>query len=69
MGNDKESPPYIQIFNPWTQQINYDDNCVYIKKWVPELKNVPNADIHKWNVKCDEYIKKGVQYVRPIVDH
>ena len=69
VGNGTDAQPYFRIFNPWTQQLNFDENCLYIKKWIPELKSVPNADIHKWSVKCDEYIKKGIKYVRPIIDH
>ena len=46
----------------------------YVKKWVPELKNVPNKFIHKpWEVelKYQEAIKTiiGKDYPGPIVVH
>lgn len=27
----------------------FDPECIYIKKWLPELKNIPNKDLYKWN--------------------
>lgn len=33
--NSTNEPPYCRIFNPWKQQIDYDYECKYIKKWVP----------------------------------
>ena len=41
VGNGTDAQPYFRIFNPWTQQANYDPQCSYIKKWIPELKQVP----------------------------
>jgi len=32
----------------------FDPNCEYIKKWLPELKNIPNKELYKW----DENIQK-----------
>ena len=69
VGNGTDSQPYFRIFNPWTQQKNYDQNCLYIKKWIPELKGIPNDDIHKWDKTHKEYLKKGIKYYAPILDH
>lgn len=52
VGNGTDAQPYFRIFNPWSQQANYDPECVYIKRWVPELRFIPNEDIHKWNLTC-----------------
>ena len=69
VGNGTDAAPYFRIFNPWTQQKNYDENCNYIKKWIPALKEVPNADIHRWD-KCHvDYLKEGVAYYPPIIKH
>jgi deoxyribodipyrimidine photo-lyase len=69
VGNGTDAQPYFRIFNPWTQQLNFDEQCLYIKKWIPELKNVPVADIHKWNDSHSVYIKKGIKYPKPIIEH
>lgn len=61
-----DSQPYFRIFNPWLQQKKFDPKCEYIKKWVPELKNISNKIIHTWlNTKAPA-IKN---YPRPIVNH
>lgn len=56
----------MRIFNCWLQQKNFDPDCVYIKKWVPELENVPVEDIVRWDWRWTAH--KGVYY-KPIVDH
>lgn len=43
----------------------FDSNCLYIKKWIPELKNIPNKDLYKWNNTI--YTKYKVHYP-PIFD-
>jgi len=41
-----DAQPYFRIFNPWLQQKKFDPECVYIKGWIPELKNIDNKIIH-----------------------
>ena len=43
-----DSQPYFRILNPWRQSAKFDPEAVYIKHWVPELEQVPAADIHNW---------------------
>lgn len=64
-GTGVDSQPYFRIFNPWRQQINHDYDCVYIKKWVEELRNIDNNVIHNWGTEC---VNHDV-YVKPIVDY
>lgn len=68
--NGVDASPYFRIFNPWTQSEKFDKDCEYIKKWVPELKGVPNKDIHNW-FKPEVHLKwlKEVDYFEPIVVH
>ena len=48
----------------------FDKEGLYVKKWVPELKNVPKKFIHKpWELKNDKIIKLGSDYPEPIVIH
>ncbi len=48
VGVAKHSLPYFRVFNPFRQSKIYDPECEYIKKWVPELKNIPPVHIHNW---------------------
>ena len=56
--------PYFRIFNPWSQQLKFDPDCIYIKKWVPELKKEDAHTIHHWYEQ-----EKKSHYPSPIVDH
>ena len=62
-----DAAPYFRIFNPWTQSERFDPNCEFIKKWIPELSNVDNKDIHKWNINHKKYT--DVNYPMPMLEH
>lgn len=66
-GTGADSQPYFRILNPFLQSKKYDPDASYIKRWVPELKDVPAQDIHKWNVVYANY--KDIKYPKPIVDY
>ena len=66
-GSGADSQPYFRIFNPWLQGENFDPNCEYIKKWVPELKDVPVKDILHWEDTYSQY--KNIKYPRPICNY
>lgn len=73
-GCGADAAPYFRIFNPILQGEKFDKEGIYVKKWVPELKNVPNKFIHKpWEMelKYQEAIKTiiGKDYPGPIVVH
>ena len=73
-GCGADAAPYFRIFNPILQGEKFDKDGLYVKKWVPELKNVPNKFIHKpWEMetKYQEAIKTiiGKDYPLPIVIH
>ena len=54
----------IRIYNPIKQGIDHDPDGIFIKKWLPELRNVPKKYIHKpW--EDIDYIK---EYNPPIVE-
>lgn len=60
-----DAQPYFRIFNPWVQQKKFDPECIYIKRWIPELKTVSSQNIHRW-YKQESPINN---YPLPIVDH
>ena len=67
-GTGADSQPYFRIFNPFLQSQNHDPNCKYIKRWIPELAEVPNEIIHDWNdLKKRREINSN--YPSPIVDY
>jgi deoxyribodipyrimidine photo-lyase len=57
-----DAQPYFRIFNPWLQQKKFDSECQYIKKWVPELREISVANIHA------EIGGRG-NYPEPVVIH
>ena len=59
-GGGADSQEYFRIFNPWSQSADNDPDAVYIKRWVPELADVPSRDIHQPNTET---------YIEPIVDY
>ncbi|MCC5832195.1 MAG: deoxyribodipyrimidine photo-lyase [Chlamydiales bacterium] len=59
-----DAQPYFRIFNPWRQQIKFDSECHYIKKWIPELLDKDPKRIHEWYKE-----EKEEEYPLPIVDH
>jgi deoxyribodipyrimidine photo-lyase len=63
VGTDKTG--YLRIYNPFNQSKDVDKDCVYIKKWIPELRKVPNEDIHNWWKRYEDHY---VDYPAPIVD-
>jgi len=62
-----DAQPYFRIFNPWNQQKKFDPECAYIKKWVPELRDMPPKAIHAW---YDDRSRNGCgEYPTPMTDH
>ena len=70
-----DAQPFFRIFNPWLQQKKFDPNCNYIKKWIPELKEIPVNLIHEWYNTVNSTIDKSTKlslignYPKPIVEH
>ena len=61
----------IRVYNPIKQSIEKDPDAIFIKKWIPELKEVPKELIHKpWELNQIDLIdKKDVKkYPKPIVN-
>lgn len=61
--------PYFRIFNPTLQSEKFDSEGTYIKKWVPELKDVKGKAIHEPYAKGAGMIAKKNGYPQPIVEH
>lgn len=66
-GTSSHSQDYYRIMTPRTQNKKYDPDCIYIKKWIPELKYVPSDDIIHWDTRYKKY--KFVDYPSPCVNY
>jgi deoxyribodipyrimidine photo-lyase len=66
-GGNADSQEYYIIFNPFRQSYSHDKDCVYIKKWIPELIDVKPSDIHKWDTSYKKY--PNIKYPKPMVDY
>ena len=63
----------LRIYNPTKQSQDHDPNGDFIKKWVPELSEVPIAFIHEpWKMTAIDEAFEGVHvpdvYKQPIVN-
>ncbi|KAF2110975.1 DNA photolyase, FAD-binding/Cryptochrome [Lophiotrema nucula] len=38
--------PYFRVFNPWLQSEKFDAEGEFIRKWVPELRDVEGVGVH-----------------------
>jgi deoxyribodipyrimidine photo-lyase len=64
-GSGADAAPYFRIFNPILQGMKFDPDGAYVKKWVPELADVPLEFLHKpW-----EAPRPPKSYPKPIVAH
>lgn len=61
--------PYFRIMNPASQSKKSDVNGDYIRKWVPELKDVKGDAIHEPHLSISRARLETMGYVWPIVDH
>jgi len=73
-GSGADASPYFRIFNPFTQGEKFDPNGDYVRKYVPELAQLPNKFIHQpWTASQEILAAAGVtlgeNYPTPIVEH
>ena len=65
-GCGTDPAPYFRIFNPVKQSERFDADGTYIRRYVPELADVPDEHLHApWLAPGG--VPKG--YPEPIVDH
>jgi len=73
-GCGADAAPYFRIFNPTSQGTKFDPEGTYVRTWVPELANLPSADIHEpaeadTSVLSKAGVTLGRDYPEPLVDH
>ncbi len=72
-GSGADAAPYFRIFNPVTQGKKFDPQGEYIRRWVPELRDMPNKFLHApWEapktILTQANLHLGKDYPLPIVD-
>jgi deoxyribodipyrimidine photo-lyase len=73
-GCGADAAPYFRIFNPILQGEKFDPDGTYVRRWVPELAELPRELIHQpWTATPLELasaaVRLGDTYPQPIVDH
>lgn len=63
----------VRIYNPVKQSKDHDPEGSFIRKWVPELQEIPDAFLHEpWNMTLFEQemydFKLGEKYPEPLVE-
>lgn len=73
-GCGADAAPYFRIFNPILQAEKFDPQGKYIRTWLKELANLPDAWLQKpWQAPLSVMeaagVKLGKTYPKPIIDH
>lgn len=73
-GSGADASPYFRIFNPITQGRKFDPDGAYVRRWCPELKDLPDAHIHApfeapEKILAGAGVRLGETYPAPIVKH
>jgi deoxyribodipyrimidine photo-lyase len=73
-GCGADAQPFFRVFNPISQSERHDPNGDYIRRFVPELADLPDDALHAPWQESDARIGAfgvtlGETYPRPIVDH
>jgi len=73
-GTGTDAAPYFRVLNPVLQSKRFDAGGDYIRRYVPELRDVPEARIHEpWRMSPEEQrgagCRIGSDYPAPRVDH
>ena len=73
-GCGADAAPYFRVFNPITQGEKFDADGAYVRKYVPELKHLPDKYLHRpWEagslLLAGAGVVLGRDYPEPIISH
>lgn len=60
-----DAQPYFRIFNPTKQSHRHDPDGAFIRRWVPELADLPAPSVHD----PSPFDRARLGYPEPMVDH
>ncbi|WP_328587573.1 FAD-binding domain-containing protein [Serinibacter arcticus] len=64
-GTGTDAAPFFRIFNPVTQGLKFDPDGAYVRRWVPELREIAGKAVHEpWKLTSPP-----ADYPPPMVDH
>lgn len=68
-GTGTDAAPYFRVFNPVLQGEKFDPDGAYVRRYVPELRDVDSRFVHRpWDAPSDLFAGAD-GYPPPIVDH
>ncbi|HET8718948.1 MAG TPA: deoxyribodipyrimidine photo-lyase [Nocardioidaceae bacterium] len=65
-GSGTDAAPYFRVFNPTTQGRRFDPDGRYVRRWVPELRDVADRFVHE---PARDPAGLPLGYPAPILDH
>ena len=73
-GCGADAAPYFRVFNPTRQSEKFDPSGEYLRRWLPELQQLPTEYLHApWtapeSVLTKADVRLGQTYPDPIVNH
>lgn len=65
-GCGADAAPYFRVFNPVTQARKFDPDATYLRRWLPELADMPSELVHEpWR---DPSVSTRTGYPSPMLD-
>ena len=69
-GTGTDAAPYFRVFNPVSQGTKFDPDGTYVRRYVPELAVLSDAEIHEpWKAGGGGMFGGVDGYPAPIIDH
>lgn len=73
-GCGADAAPYFRVFNPVLQSAKFDPQGHYLRRWLPALAALPDADLHApWQAApltlAAAGVRLGADYPAPMLDH
>lgn len=68
-GTGADAAPYFRIFNPVTQAARFDTRGTYIRRWCPELADLPDKALYApWEHEDERKLHAPSWPAQPVVD-